>query len=150
MNRRTLGLSLIVALAALVVVGSLTAGYWLPGVAAPGVGTTNPGGGWGYGPHMGSVLAYPCAGPTSTGMMGGSGSWGMGSGGGGMGGGTWGLGLIWPLLIVGAAVAVYFVVNRTDEVGRGGDRALSVLRERYAAGELSEEEYASRRETLRT
>lgn len=80
MNRRTLELSLIVALADLVVVGALTGRYWLTDLAAPAAATTNPGGGWWYGPHRESGLSNPCAGPKSTGMMGGRG-WGMGSGG---------------------------------------------------------------------
>lgn len=93
------------------------------------------------------------------------GSWGMAGGGGwGMGGGSgWGMGpglfggwgmLLWPLLLLGLiAVLVYALSDRDagaedGQTGREGDRALAALRERYARGELSEEEFEQRRRTL--
>lgn len=91
----------------------------------------------------------------------------------GMGSGGWGsfggLGLIWPLLLLGLlAVLIYGLVGgisgtreeRSREKGtsqvrevvpaRESDRALAELRERYARGELSDEEFENRRRTLRT
>jgi len=104
------------------------------GMGGSGWGTTG-GGGWG--------------------MAGGSG-WGMGTGvlGGGM--------LLWPLLLLGLiALAVYALGNRgggtTDRrtgfaddrrTPRRSDPALADLRERYARGELSEEEFERKRRTL--
>jgi len=76
-------------------------------------------------------------------------------GGGMMGGSGWGLfggamglwGLLWMgLLIVVPLYIVYALLNR----GSGGneERSLSVLRERYARGELSDEEFDRRRKQL--
>ncbi|MFB6353553.1 MAG: SHOCT domain-containing protein [Halobacteriales archaeon] len=160
MTRRSLGLVLFVALATLVVVvGAATAhpgpstdsGWWMGGDSPA------PADDW-MGTHMGAhhgMTGYTgaawgpsaCPGGWSTGMMGG-GYGGMMGGGWGMGGsGLWGLGFLWPLLLVGIALAVgYVLVSRS--AGTRDDRALDVLRERYARGELSEEEYASRREAL--
>ncbi|WP_254538770.1 SHOCT domain-containing protein [Halomarina litorea] len=80
----------------------------------------------------------------------------MGGGyGGGMTGGDWGLfggamgpwGLLWMGLLVAAPIYLVFALAR-----RGGDgteeRPLSVLRERYAHGELSDDEFERRREQL--
>ena len=80
---------------------------------------------------------------------------GGGSYGGGMTGGGWGLfggamglwGLLWMgLLIAVALYIVYVLLNR----GSGGneEQSLSVLRERYARGELSDEEFDRRRKQL--
>ena len=84
----------------------------------------------------------------------GSGGYGGGMMGGGMMGGTWGpaggagmLGgwLVWPLLLVGLVLLlVYGLAGREDR----GDGARAELRARYARGDLSDEEYVSRRETL--
>ncbi len=89
--------------------------------------------------------------------MAGGGGWGMGGGGGwGMGTGLfggWGM-LLWPLLLLGlVAVLVYALGNRgggtTDgRTARDRDQAMAKLRERYARGELSEEEFEHRRRTL--
>ncbi|MFW5895956.1 MAG: SHOCT domain-containing protein [archaeon] len=93
------------------------------------------------------------------------GCWGAGTGGGwGMtGGGGWGMGpglfggwgmLLWPLLLLGLiAVLVYALSDRDagakdGRTVREGDRALAALRERYARGELSDEEFEQRRRTL--
>lgn len=159
MTRYSPGLVLAVALAVLIVV--------VGGVSAHGVGgatTTNdtgPTDTWWLGSHMGphhgmgsyanadAVGPDACTGAWSTGMMGGgyngmmggSGGWGMG------GSGFWALGILWPLLLIGLAVGIgYVLVTRTDRSGQ--DQALAVLRERYARGELSDEEFASRREAL--
>jgi putative membrane protein len=72
---------------------------------------------------------------------------------GGMGG--WFMGPMMMLLfLVVAVVAVVVVVRllardtRPRGGGTGGDRSLEILRERYARGEIDEEEYAARRRTL--
>ena len=65
-----------------------------------------------------------------------------------MGWGTWGLMMIVPLLVLlGAGYAVYRVVSGgTDETR---DPALEELRQAYARGELSDEEFESRRARLK-
>jgi putative membrane protein len=75
--------------------------------------------------------------------------------GGGMMGGGWGLfggamglwGLLWMGLLI--AVPLYIVYALLDR-GSGGnnEQPLSVLRERYARGELSDDEFDRRRKQL--
>ncbi|WP_225336060.1 SHOCT domain-containing protein [Halomicrobium urmianum] len=80
---------------------------------------------------------------------------GGGSYGGGMTGGGWGLfggatGL-WGLLWMGLLVAVsLYIVSALRDRGSGGsdEQSLSVLRERYARGELSDDEFDRRRNRL--
>jgi putative membrane protein len=77
---------------------------------------------------------------------------GMGSGmNGGMGSGMWGYGwLLWAIVLIAILALAYAVVTRTtaqsstDET----DRALETLRDRYARGEIPEEEFEERRERL--
>lgn len=65
---------------------------------------------------------------------------------GGMGGGFFGGGmLLWPLLLIGLLLALVYGVGQRDEAT---DRALTELRARYARGELSDDEFESRRATL--
>jgi putative membrane protein len=74
--------------------------------------------------------------------------WGMGDG---LGWGLmWIVGLLWMVALVAIPVAVIYwlVGGRTDE--EAGDGALTVLRERYARGEIDDEEYETRRATLET
>ncbi|ELY66480.1 SHOCT domain-containing protein [Natronococcus jeotgali] len=79
-------------------------------------------------------------------------------GGGSMGGwGGWGGGwLFWPLVLVGLlALAAVWVGSRdggSTARARTGepDRALEELRERYARGDLSDEEFERRRRKLQT
>jgi putative membrane protein len=80
---------------------------------------------------------------------------GGGHDGGMMSGGGWGLfggGMgLWGLLWMGLLLALplylgYSLLNR--ESGGNESRPLSVLRERYARGELSDEEFERRREQL--
>ena len=95
-------------------------------------------------PLLSMLLAVPMMGMwggTSSGMggMGGmGGSWGMGGG--------WLLGpwLLVVVLVVGAAVAIYGLGGDGDE----GDGALAELRQSYARGDLTEEEYEQRRDRL--
>ena len=72
-------------------------------------------------------------------MMGDFGSWGWG----------WGMGFGWiiPLIIVGLIVWGVVAVTRSSRSG-GGDRALTILKERYARGEIDRETYASMRRAL--
>jgi putative membrane protein len=72
--------------------------------------------------------------------------WGMGDG---LGWGLmWIVGLLWMVALVAIPVAVIYwlVGGRPDE--EAGDGALTVLRERYARGEIDDEEYETRRATL--
>jgi len=80
---------------------------------------------------------------------------GGGSYGGGMMGGGWGLfggamglwGLLWMGILI--AVPLYLVFALAGRNGdRSDERPLSVLRERYARGELSDEEFERRRDHL--
>lgn len=74
--------------------------------------------------------------------------WGMGSG---LGWGLmWIIGLLWMVALVAIPVAlIYWLVSgRTTE--EAGDGALAVLRERYARGEIDDEEYETRRAKLET
>lgn len=128
-------------------------GYWagthmgspamMGGYVGDAAGPYDCGGAWtgGMAGSYGGMAGYGGTGGHG-GMMGGSGGWGM------AGSSTWGLGFLWPLLLVALAVGLgYVVLTRSDRTG--GDRALEVLRERYARGELSDDEYVSRREALR-
>lgn len=70
--------------------------------------------------------------------------WGFGLGGMGM--------FIWLIFIIGLVVALFYQVGNR---GRNDDRsynvsknALEILKERYAKGELSEEEYKKMRRDL--
>lgn len=76
-------------------------------------------------------------------MMGWSGGWGMGFG-------AISMLLWWIVLIVGVVTALRWMVP-TAGVGRasaGGDRALEILRERYARGEIGKEEFDAKRRDL--
>jgi len=87
---------------------------------------------------------------TGTAAAHGSGSYGGGGmmGGGGLFGGTMGLwGFLWMgLLVAVPAYLLYTFVSRDRDSGADSPRA--VLRERYARGELSDEEFDRRRERL--
>ena len=73
---------------------------------------------------------------------------GMMGGGWGLFGGTMGLwGLLWMGLLLG--IPFYLVYAVATRAGSGNnERPLSVLRERYARGELSDDEFERRREQL--
>jgi len=98
-----------------------------------------------------AILAVTIVASTGTAAAYGGGS----TGGGTMGGSGWGLfggamGL-WGLLWMGLLVAVLFsVVSAVRDRGSGGndEQSLSVLRERYARGELSDDEFERRRTQL--
>ncbi|MFW5918745.1 MAG: SHOCT domain-containing protein [Halanaeroarchaeum sp.] len=80
-------------------------------------------------------------------------------GGGMMGGGGYGampgfgfFGFLWPLLFFGGILyLVYAVAGNGSSTGGGlgrSDSAMETLRERYARGELTEEEFEQRRRRL--
>jgi putative membrane protein len=66
--------------------------------------------------------------------------------------GAWGIGmflmmlLFWGLVIAGLVVGIRALLN----VGRGepGDRALEILRERYARGDIDKQEFEARKRDL--
>lgn len=62
---------------------------------------------------------------------------------------TWVVGLLFPVLLLGMIVALGYLVFRvaTSE-DHGEDAAMAKLREAYAQGDLSDEEYERRRERL--
>jgi putative membrane protein len=108
------------------------------------------------------VLAVPLlgggmmgAGMMGPGMMGGPGGQGPPWAGGGW---VWGLGMalgmlamlaFWGALIVGVVLLVRWLAGTTaGPAGRAGDSALDVLRRRYAAGEITREEYEQMRQVL--
>lgn len=82
----------------------------------------------------------------------------MGPGGAGAGGtmawgtGGAGFGLVWPLLLLGlvvaALVAGVYLLRRLDATQNHESDALTVLRGRYARGEIDDEEFQRRRTRL--
>ena len=86
---------------------------------------------------------------TATAMGGGYGGGMMGGGWGGMGGlGLFGGGMVLgPLLLVGLLLLLVYGTNSEEQTSKT-DTALAELRERYARGELSDEEFETRRSSL--
>lgn len=99
-------------------------------------------------------LAIPAIGlliaATGTAAAHGGGSGGMmGGGGWGLFGGAMGLwGLLWMGLFVAVPLYIVYVLLDRDSGGNEA-QSLSVLRERYARGELSDDEFERRREQLK-
>lgn len=58
-----------------------------------------------------------------------------------------GIGFIIPLIFL--ALMIWLVVRATSQRGGSGESAEELLRRRFAAGEIDEEEYGKRLETLR-
>jgi putative membrane protein len=88
-------------------------------------------------------------------QMGGYRDWHMGPG---MMGG-WGMGwwfgmifmlLFWGLVIVGLVLLIKWLVQTTRKggVSNGGTRALDILKERYARGEINKEEFEDKKRVL--
>ena len=68
---------------------------------------------------------------------------------GGMGWGMgWGVWLLWPALLILGGVAAYALLRSAEGDTERSDGALSALRERYARGDIDDEEFERRRETL--
>lgn len=67
--------------------------------------------------------------------------------------GAWGLGMLvmmltfWGLVIAGIVLAIRWL--STTSRGASTDRALDILRERYARGEINKEEFEAKRKDLR-
>lgn len=90
-------------------------------------------------PLLWGTTMMPMMGPWMTG------GWGAG------GNPWWGLGslAVGLLMIGGLVLIVVWVLRRGDDRGPSGDeRALAILKERYARGELSHEEYERMRRVL--
>jgi putative membrane protein len=66
--------------------------------------------------------------------------------------GLWGIGMMvamfvfWALVIAGVVFGIRWLV--TERRPRESDRALAILRERYARGEINREEFEARRRDL--
>lgn len=66
--------------------------------------------------------------------------------------GVWGISMMvvmlvfWGLVIAGLVIGIRWLI--TERKPPAGDRALAVLRERYARGEISKEEFETRRRDL--
>ncbi|MFC6756704.1 MULTISPECIES: SHOCT domain-containing protein [Haloarcula] len=68
---------------------------------------------------------------------------------GGMGWGMgWGAWFLWPALLLLGGVAAYALLRQANGGTAGSDDAMSALRERYARGDIDEEEFEQRRQTL--
>ena len=73
-----------------------------------------------------------------------------------MGGYGWGMGfgwifmlLFWVILIVAAVMAIRAFSGTSQASAKPrGDRAMEILRERFARGEIGREEYEEKRRTL--
>jgi len=71
-------------------------------------------------------------------------------------GGAWGLGMLllmlafWGLVIAGIVLLIRWLVGvgGGPGAGRGPDRALEILRERYARGEINKDEFEAKRRDL--
>ncbi len=89
------------------------------------------------------------------GGYGGYGGWGMGSGMmGGYGMGWFGgilMIVFWILILVGLVFLIKWLIQSTGRdktTGSGGNRALEILKERYAKGEIDKEEFDSKKKDL--
>jgi putative membrane protein len=89
------------------------------------------------------------------GGYGGYGGWGMGSGMmGGYGMGWFGgilMIVFWILILVGLIFLIKWLIQSTSRdrtTGSGGNRALEILKERYAKGEIDKEEFESKKKDL--
>ena len=67
--------------------------------------------------------------------------------------GAWGLGMMvmmlvfWGLVIAGVVVAIRWLAGQGGR--SGSDRALDILRERYARGEINKDEFEAKQRDLR-
>jgi len=100
-------------------------------------------------------LSIPLASTQIHAQTGQYGGWGMGPG---MMGG-WGTGwfggilmvVFWVLILVGLIFLIKLLIqstNRDKSTGSGGNRALEILKERFAKGEIDKEEFESKKKDL--
>jgi putative membrane protein len=67
--------------------------------------------------------------------------------------GAWGIGMMlmmlvfWGVVIVGIVLAIRWLVNQSKEA-RSTDAALGILRQRYARGDISKEEFEAKKRDL--
>jgi putative membrane protein len=107
---------------------------------------------------LGVLILIVLVGPLLGGGMMGSGMMGVGRGLATGGGWTWGLlmalgGLsmlaFWGALIVGIVLLIRVVTGPSSgQSSRSGEPAIEILKRRYAAGEITGEEYEQMRKTL--
>ncbi len=76
-------------------------------------------------------------------------NWMYGYGGHGYGWHTWWM-WSWPVLLLGFVVWVVWVMSRRPQGARYEESAEDLLRRRYAAGEIDDEEFRRCREQLRS
>jgi len=82
-------------------------------------------------------------------MYGDWGGWGMGSGAGWGIFGAFHMLLWWVLVILGIVVLVKWLFSGSSSQSRGTDnRALEILKERYARGEIGKDEFDQKRRDL--
>lgn len=63
--------------------------------------------------------------------------------------GSWHMGIGFVIVLAFVALVVWLVVRSSNQRSGGSDSAEELLRRRFAAGEIDEEEYAKRSEVLR-
>ena len=58
-------------------------------------------------------------------------------------------GILWLVMIVGGGLLIAFILgSKRRGSGHGTDSSMEILKERYARGEISREEFEQRRKTL--
>jgi putative membrane protein len=68
--------------------------------------------------------------------------------------GAWGIVMMvmmfafWGLVIAAVVIGVRWLLHQTADARGGGDRAIQILRERYARGEIDRQEFDARRRDL--
>ena len=96
-----------------------------------------------WGPHHGPHGPHAPMGPGGGAGMGGAMPWGTAGA---------GFGLVWPLVLLGLVVAAFvagvYLLRRLDADRTADSDALTVLRGRYARGEIDDEEFQRRRTRL--
>lgn len=56
--------------------------------------------------------------------------------------------LFWAVVVIGGGFLIYRMLSNRNGTQEENDSALRILRERYAKGEISEEEYEKKRSDL--
>ena len=104
-----------------------------------------------------ATLWIPFSSGEALAQPGGYGGWGMGPG---MMGGGWGMGwfggifmmIFWILILVGLVFLIKWLIQSTNrtkpEAGGSAGRALDILKERYARGEIDKAEFETKKADL--